>query len=155
MNGTAPISWASKASSVQLYDKCFGETPRAHSRIPEMHADLSSAASEIYAAAVATYEVLHMQYICRDCGIEYPLDSPIPLLIDNTTCIAFAKDSIQRSKLRHIDCSMEWVITLRDAKIVTPTYVKTDSQLADIGTKILEPQKFKGLRERLLIERST
>ena len=153
MNGGAPIAWASKASGVQLYDKGFGEIPRANPRIKDFHADLSSAAAEIYAAGVACYEVLHMQYVARDCGIDFPVDAPVPLYIDNTTAISFASDSIQRSKLRHIDCSMEWVLTLRDAKIVKPTYVHTNRQLADLGTKILSTEKFQGLRDQLMCEK--
>ena len=153
MNGGAPIAWASKASGVQLYDKGFGEIPRANPRITDLHADLSSAAAEIYAAGIACYEVLHMQYISRDCGIEFPVDTPVPLYIDNTTAIAFASNTIQRSKLRHIDCSMEWVLTLRDARVVKPTYVHTDSQLADLGTKILSTDKFQSWRDQLMCVR--
>jgi hypothetical protein len=153
MNGGAPIAWASKASGVQLWDKGFGEIPRANSRIADLHPDLSSAAAEIYAAGIACYEVLHMQYISRDCGIDFPLDEPVPLYIDNTTAIAFASNSIQRSKLRHIDCSMEWVLTLRDASIVKPTYVHTSQQLADLGTKILSSDIFQGLRDQLMCVR--
>ena len=93
-----------------------------------------------------------MQYISRDCGIDFPVDAPVPLYIDNTTAIAFASNSIQRSKLRHIDCSMEWVLTLRDARIVKPIYVHTDSQLADLGTKILSTDKFQSLRDQLMRE---
>ena len=124
--------------------------PPEQKQNPDLHPDLSSAAAEIYAAGIACYEVLHMQYISRDCGIDFPVDAPVPLYIDNTTAIAFASNSIQRSKLRHIDCSMEWVLTLRDAKIIKPTYVHTDSQLADLGTKILSTNNVQDLRDQLM-----
>ena len=119
MNGDAPISWGSKASAVQMSHDCIRAarqelTPTANARIKDMHADLSSAASEIYSAAIASYEIMYISYVCREAGIAYP-DGPIPLLIDNTTCIAFAKNSVSRSKLKHIDCSQQWVVTLRDA----------------------------------------
>lgn len=154
MNGDAPISWGSKASAVQMsQDRTRSArqelTPTANSRIKDMHADLSSAASEIYSAAIASYEILYISYVCREAGIAYP-DGPIPLLIDNTTCIAFAKNSVSRSKLKHIDCSQQWVVTLRDAKLLTPTYVHTAEQCADIGTKILPSRTFVHLRDKLL-----
>ena len=156
MNGCAPISWGSKASAVQMHrgdggtvETRTGIAPVANSRISDMHPDLSSAAAEIYAAAIAAYEILYISYVCREAGIPYP-EAPIPLLIDNTTCIAFAKNSVSRSKLKHIDCSQQWVVTLRDAKILTPTYVHTAEQCADIGTKILSPRTFVHLRDKLL-----
>ena len=116
-----------------------------------MHPDLSSAAAEIYAAGIAAYEILYVSYICREAGIPYP-EGPIPLLIDNTTCIAFAKNSVSRSKLKHIDCAQQWVLTLRDSKLLKPTYVHTDSQLADLGTKILSAPRFQLLRDQLLFQ---
>ena len=158
MNGCAPISWGSKASAVQMHrgdggtvEARTGIAPVANSRISDMHPDLSSAAAEIYAAAIAAYEILYISYVCREAGIPYP-EAPIPLLIDNTTCIAFAKNSVSRSKLKHIDCAQQWVLTLRDSKLLKPTYVHTDSQLADLGTKILSAPRFQKLRDQLLFQ---
>ena len=158
MNGCAPIAWGSKASAVQMHrgdggtvETRNGIAPVANSRISDMHPDLSSAAAEIYAAGIAAYEILYVSYICREAGIPYP-EGPIPLLIDNTTCIAFAKNSVSRSKLKHIDCAQQWVLTLRDSKLLKPTYVHTDSQLADLGTKILSAPRFQLLRDQLLFQ---
>ena len=152
MNGEAPVTWGSKASSVQLEDNYLHSiAPSAHPDISDMHADLSSAAAEIYSAAISCYELLHVSYVCRESGID--LQTPVPLMIDNSTCIAFALNNIKRSKLKHVDVSQQWVITLRDASLVTPTYCSSskNEQLADIGTKILSAPTFTSLREQLLI----
>ena len=118
--------------------------------ITDMHADLSSAAAEIYSAAISCYELLHVMYVCRESGID--MATPVPLMIDNSTCIAFALNNIKRSKLKHVDLSQQWVLTLRDSNLVTPTYCSSSAgeQLADIGTKILDAPTFNKLREQLL-----
>ena len=78
--------------------------------------------------------------------------TPVPLMIDNSTCIAFALNNIKRSKLKHVDVSAQWVVTLRDSSLVTPTYCSSSAneQLADIGTKILTGPTFTRLREQLM-----
>ena len=43
---------------------------------------------------------------------------PFKLLVDNTTAEAFGNRSVNKSKLKHIDCRQEWVLTLRDKSIV-------------------------------------
>ena len=53
MQGTAPVTWGSKVSSVAF----------AHPDIQEAHADISSGAAEVYAAANATFEFMHLSYI--------------------------------------------------------------------------------------------
>ncbi len=89
-------------------------------------------------------------YVCRESGIN--MVTPVQLMIDNSTCIAFALNNIKRSKLKHVDVSAQWVITLRDSSLVTPTYCSSSAneQLADIGTKILDAPTFISLREQLL-----
>ena len=69
--------------------------------LAELHPDMSSGAAEIYAASVALTEIMHLAYIIEEMGdqVVYPLD----LRVDNTTCIAFSKGNVRRSKLKHID----------------------------------------------------
>ena len=102
-----------------------------------MHADLSSAAAEIYSAAISCYELLHVMYVCRESGID--MVTPVPLMIDNSICIAIALNNIKSSKLKHVDVSAQCVVTLRDSSFVTPTYCSSSAneQLADTGTKML------------------
>ena len=61
LNG-APVQWTSKASSVAF----------AHPDIGEAHADMSSAAAEIYCAGNATCEILGLGYIIEESGMEMP-----------------------------------------------------------------------------------
>jgi site-specific DNA-cytosine methylase len=77
----APILWLSKVTSVAF----------AHPLINEAHADVSSAAAEIYAASNATHEFMALSYVTEEMGMSFPL--PILLGIDNTAAIAFANNS--------------------------------------------------------------
>ena len=141
--GEAPILWGSKASSVAFACEDIGEA----------HADKSSGAAEIYAAANATDEFLHLRYILEEMGIGIP--APFELHLDNTTAEAFLNDTVVRSKLKHIDARQWWVKMLRDKSIVVPSHINTDANPADMYTKILQPAVFEKHRDRVLQPRHT
>ena len=139
LENDAPVLWLSKVSSVAF----------AHPDIGEAHADMSSAAVEIFGAANATFECLYQSYIADEMGIELPL--PIILQIDNAAAETFINASGGRSKLKHIDCRQEWVRVLRDKSILIPTHVDSKDNLADLFTKILDRGTFERLRDRIMI----
>ena len=92
LQGSAPVLWGSKVSSVAF----------AHPDIGEAHADISSGAAEVYAAANATFEFLHLSYIVSEMhNIDFP--KPITLEMDNSTAECFANNSAFKSRLKHID----------------------------------------------------
>ena len=72
---------------------------------------------------------------------------------DNATAILFAKDTVRRSKLRHIDARMAWVEALRDETIVKFVKVGTEDNLADLNSKLLNPVRFKYLVDKILVQR--
>jgi hypothetical protein len=129
LNGV-PVDWGSKVSSVAF----------AHPQIEEAHADMSSGAAEVYSAANATFDFLHLSYIAQEMHIDFPL--PIKLQMDNTTAEAFGNKTCYKSRLKHIDARQHWVKVLRDKKILIPVHVHTKINLADVFTKILPPSEF-------------
>lgn len=137
LNGT-PVLWGSKVSSVAF----------AHPAINEAHADSSSGAAEVYSAANATYEFLHLSYIAEEMGLDFPL--PFTLQMDNAAAQIFAEGSAYKTRLKHIDCRQEWVKTLRDRSIMIPQHVDTKNNLADLFTKILTAPDFERLRDRIM-----
>ena len=137
LNG-APALWGSKVSSVAF----------AHPQIGEAHADVSSGAAEVYATANATYEFLNLSYIAEEMNLEFPL--PFILQMDNAAAQIFAEGSAFKTKLKHIDCRQEWVKTLRDRGTCIPLHVDSSDNLADIFTKILQPDVFERLRDRIM-----
>ena len=148
LNGTAPIIWGSKPSSVTFSEN----TVAAHPRIGETHADVSSGAVETYAAANATFEFLHLSYVMDEMDIDFP--EVMELQLDNTTAEAFMNNTVRKSKLKHIDCRQEWVKMLRDKSIVVPKHVDTNDNLADFFTKILGKLKFIQLRDRMMVAKN-
>ena len=73
--------------------------------------------------------------------------------MDNKAAQIFAEGTCKRSRMKHIDCSQEWVKVLRDREILIPVHVDTKENLADIFTKILDIQTFVYMRSRLMFER--
>ena len=148
-NGKAPPLWGSKPSSV-MFD-ANEIVVSAHPRIGEAHADISSGASEVYAAGNATIDLLHLSYVMEEMDIGFP--TTMKLQVDNTTAEAFMNNTCKKSKLKHIDCRQEWVKMLRNKDIVVPVHVDTEVNIADFFTKILSAPRFKTLRDMFMIPR--
>jgi hypothetical protein len=63
--------------------------------VSALHADVSSAAAEIYAASVALSRLLYMSYVCDEMGQEFEM--PIEIGVDNATAITFASGTVKKS----------------------------------------------------------
>ena len=156
MCGSAPISWSSKVTTVRFreYDApagySWGRPVVANAGIPDNHADVSSAASELYAAGTCVMDVLALSYVASEANIAFP--SPFVLQVDNAAAQAFAcqRRYAGRSRLRHIDARLEWVRCLRDSGLVEVVHVDTHDNLADLFTKALSIQTFTALRNRMM-----
>ena len=134
----APILWSSKASSVAFADEDIGEA----------HADISSGAVEVCAAANASMDFMNLKHIISELNMPFP--KPYKLQIDNAAALVFAKNTASKTRLKHIDQRQQWVKVLRDKNISEPVHVPTEFNLADLFTKILPPHRFKLLRDRCL-----
>ena len=162
MRHNAPVAWGSKSTTVTFDERYadFTESGRNYRglKIPtcnhlmkELHADISSASCEIYAASIALNEILHLGYVTEELGL--PFTWPIELRVDNATAIHFSQGSSRRSKLRHIDSRQAWVEALRDESVVVLTKVDTKVNLADLNSKLLEWDTFQRLRDTILVIR--
>ena len=140
MENHAPVDWFSKCTSVAF----------AHPDIGESHADISVAAGEIYAAGNAACEMLQLSYIADEVGVDFP--KPAILHIDNTAAEAFAKDTVIRTKLKHIDVRQDLVKALNDHNIIVPKHTPSADNLADFLTKLLSDDTFIRLRDQMMIE---
>lgn len=140
MYNDVPMYW--KSSKINCY---------ANSGFDEDHPDSSSGASETRGAGHATQDILHLSYVAREMGIKFP--KPFLLQMDNDAARIFADATCSRSRMKHIDCALEWVRILRDKQICIPTRVSTENNLADMFTKILTVNRFRFLRSKLMYER--
>ena len=142
MLNDAPVLWGSKVSSVAFANVDIGES----------HPDISSGAAEVYAAGNATFEFLHLSYTAEEMGIPFP--KPFTMQIDNKAALAFSDNSAFKTKLKHIDCRQKWMKTLRNKNVIRTKHVKSENNLADIFTKILDQDTFERLRNRMMYKMS-
>jgi hypothetical protein len=154
--GEAPIVWSSKSTTVQFAAHQLpagftrGRPIVAHPAIADNHADVSSAAAEIYAAGNATMDILALSYVCSEAGIAFP--ERFTLQIDNAAAQSFASQTSYagKSRLRHVDARQEWVRTLRDSNLVKTVRVDTTENISDMFTKALPLVTFLGFRKQLM-----
>ena len=133
-----PVDWHSKGTSCAF----------AHPDIGESHADMSSAAGEVYAAGSAACEIQQLSYISEELNIKFP--RPVRLQMDNTAAEAFTNNTVIRTKLKHIDVRQDWVRCLRDCNLLVPVHVPSAANLADFFTKILPAPTFIRLRDSMM-----
>ena len=154
--GEAPIVWSSKCTTVQFAAHnvpagfTWGRPIVAHPGIADNHADVSSAAAEIYAMGNATMDILGLSYVCSEAGISFP--RTFVLQVDNAAAQAYASQTTYsgKSRLRHVDARQEWVQALRDSKIVQAVHVDTTENLSDMFTKALDLATFIRFRKQLM-----
>ena len=94
---------------------------------------------------------MHLSCILEEMGGTVAL--PFDLRSDNTTCIAFSKGNVRRSKLKHIDVRQQWVEWLRDRNVVSMSHVGTKINPADFFTKILDFETFDRFRSLMVVDR--
>lgn len=96
---------------------------------------LSSTESEYVAASSATQELIWYRQLLIELGI--PLNSSIPLLVDNQSAIALASSHKTNARTKHIDVRYHFIREKVEDGTIALEYVPTDEQLADVMTKSL------------------
>eukprot|EP00035_Acanthoeca_spectabilis_P017119 m.357407 g.357407 ORF g.357407 m.357407 type:complete len:817 (-) comp16615_c0_seq7:330-2780(-) len=139
--GGTPVMYFSKVSKVAF----------ATDQISGAHADCSVAASEVYALGNGTCDFLGLSYAVEELGLP-PISRPFNVYVDNTTAEVFAKGTVRRSKLKHIDQRQFWVCQLRDDTVFRVCHVPTADNPADIFTKALTRVPFERHRDRMLVK---
>ena len=119
-----PIDWSSTATSVQISDAVdqyeltvakataagVSSTewmnvlrytqlgiPTCHTTVTELHADVSSAAAEIYVASVMLSCTLYLSYVSDELRILF--ETLIKIQVNNQTALSFATGTVKKSKL--------------------------------------------------------
>ncbi|CAL2228058.1 unnamed protein product [Prunus armeniaca] len=124
--GSGRFSWASiKQNTVALY----------------------TADAEYVSAAEATSQAKWLRFVLEDFGEEQVEGTPI--LCDNTSAIAMAKNSVFHQKTRYISGKFHFIREAIQAKEIELIYCKTEDQIADILTKALSKDRFVYLRNLL------
>ncbi|WVZ84558.1 hypothetical protein U9M48_031583 [Paspalum notatum var. saurae] len=120
--GTSLVSWSShKQASVAL----------------------STTEAEYVAAASCCSRLLWMKTTLSDFGLRF---GRIPLLVDSTSAISVAKNSVLHSSTKHIDVRFHFLRDHYKKGDIDLVHVVSANQLADIFTKPLEFDAFTRLR---------
>ena len=115
---------------------------------------LSSAESELYAACLATQDVVHLRRVLEDMTGVAP-SGPTTIYEDNNAVIFMTADKAKTisTKTKHIAC--RWFYTaskVKDGTVVLKP-IPTTEQLADIFTKVTIPRvQYEFLRGHLVTE---
>ena len=155
MRGKAPVDWGSKATAVQTVAwpesndswataelPAEGPMPTCHPQARNLHADVSSAAVEIYAGSAGLSQGMWLSYVSDELGISFP--TPVCIGVDNATAVAYANGTVKRSKIQHIDARQDWVGAMRDSNICKLWKVDTKENESDLLTKIHEADHSRG-----------
>nr|GEU57277.1 retrovirus-related Pol polyprotein from transposon TNT 1-94 [Tanacetum cinerariifolium] len=89
--------------------------------------------AEYRALADSTCEVTWIQCLLEEFQINVP--TPIPIMCDNASFIAFASNLVHHARSKHIEIDCHFVRDKVKAWQILPQYISTKNQLDDILTK--------------------
>eukprot|EP00253_Pinus_taeda_P016540 PITA_16540 len=101
---------------------------------------LSTAEANYRDAANATTQVVWLQGLLSEFGIQYPL--PTVIFCDNQGSIQISIDPVQRQRTKHIETHMHYIRELIRDQVISLQYCPTEQQVADIFTKSFTKKKF-------------
>lgn len=113
---------------------------------------ISSCEAELYAAATATCEVLWQRGLLTELQLCAPEPQPSILHIDNQSTEIIARNGIKGERTKHID--IRWCFftdEIHEGRI-SPKWIPTKDQHADILTKALPAPQFLALRKQIMTE---
>jgi len=116
--GTGVVSWSSKLQNIVA---------------------LSTTEAEYMAAVQAGKEIKWMHNLMHELGI--PLPGTSTLFLDNQSVISVAKNAEQHGRMKQLDLCYYWLRDAVQEQAVTPIFVPTTQQAADLLTKLLTTPK--------------
>lgn len=103
----------------------------------------STTKAEYIAMAVAVKEILWISYILQE--LQLPIPFPLPLFCDNKFTLLIAKNPCLHGRTKHINVDIHFVKDHIASSFLSPTYVSTQVQLAEIFTKSLSTARVQEL----------
>src|SRR3979490_236413 len=96
---------------------------------------LSTTEAEFVAAVEAGKAIKWTQNILQEFG--YLVNRPSTLLIDNQSALTVAKNPEHHGRMKHLDLKYFWLRDQVEYGFISPVYIPTSDQVADIFMKAL------------------
>ena len=100
----------------------------------------STTKTELVAAALTMKEAVFCSNMVKELNFGTRFDS-VPLYLDNTSVLHVARSRTRSPRVKHVALRYFFVQELVREGRISVYYVKTEEQLADIGTKHLSRQR--------------
>ena len=136
--GYVDADWAGDANtchSISSYVFLLGSSPISWAAKKQPSISLSSTESEYIASALATREAVYLRQFLIEIGFRPP--GPIPLMVDNQSAIALARNPEFHARTKHIEVRHHYVREKIEDGVIDLQYCPTADQVADIFTKPL------------------
>ncbi|GKA68228.1 putative RNA-directed DNA polymerase [Tanacetum coccineum] len=96
---------------------------------------LSSAEAEFRGIARGITEVLWIRKLLTEIG--YPPQEPSKVMSDNKAAIQISENPVQHDRTKHIEIDRHFIKEKLEAEVITLPFVRSQEQLADILTKVV------------------
>ena len=100
--------------------------------------------------ANACLEITWLHYILQDLGVRRT--KPTKLFCDNQAALHIAANPVFHERTKYIEIDCHIVREKMQSGLISPCYVPTKMQLADIFTKALGRDQFEGLKGKLGVQ---
>lgn len=133
--------------SISGYVMLLGNSPISWKSKKQHTVSKSSSEAEYRAMSAAAGEVTWMVRLLEELGVRQL--KPVTLFCDNQSAIHIAKNPVHHERTKHIEIDIHFTRDKVLEGLLQITYLPTESQIADVLTKVLPSVKFNELLSKL------